>query len=428
MTSGARALPRVVITGLGAITPIGADTDSYWEGLRSGRNGVDRVRCFDPAGYPVQIAGEVLDFDPERYLDRRTARRTGRFAQMAVGAAVQALDDAGLLRDGAADPGLRDDLGVVMASSGDAFNMGEEWELMEERGPGRADPFIITRRGQHMAAARVARLLGARGPNTTINTACASGTDALGHALSMLRLGRARAVLAGGSDAMVTPLALASMGRLGALSKNNADPEHASRPFDAGRDGFVLSEGSGVLLLETEAGARARGASIYAELAGVGWSFDATDDTAPDAEGQSLAMIRAMEDAGATPADIDYINAHGTSTPLNDRTETAAIKLALGEDRARAIPISSTKSMTGHLVSGAGGIEAIASVLTITRGCIPPTINHERPDPECDLDVVPNEPRPAAGLGVVISNSFGLGGQNASAVFRRYHPGEAHRG
>ena len=422
MTVRPSALPRVVVTGLGAVTPVGADTGSYWEGLLAGRNGIGRVRCFDPAGYPVQIAGEVLDFDAERYLDRRTARRTGRFAQMAVGAALQALDDAGLLRDGAADPGLRDDLGVVMASSGDAFNMGEEWKVTEERGPGRADPFIITRRGQHMAAARVARLLGARGPNTTINTACASGTDALGHALSLLRLGRARAVLAGGSDAMVTPLALASMGRLGALSKNNGDPEHASRPFDARRDGFVLSEGAGVLLLETEEGARARGAPVYAELAGVGWSFDATDDTAPDVEGQSLAMLRAMEDAGVAPADIDYINAHGTSTPLNDRTETAAIKLALGEERARAIPISSTKSMTGHLVSGAGGIEAVASILTLTRGCIPPTINHEVPDPECDLDVVPNEARPAPGLGAVISNSFGLGGQNASAVFRRYAP------
>ncbi|MDA0256823.1 MAG: beta-ketoacyl synthase N-terminal-like domain-containing protein, partial [Chloroflexi bacterium] len=206
----------------------------------------------------------------------------------------------------------------------------------------------------------------------------------------------------------------------GALSKNNDDPEHASRPFDAQRDGFVLGEGAGVLLLETEEAALARGARIYAELAGVGWSFDATDDTAPDAEGQSLAMIRAMEDAHLGPAEIDYINAHGTSTPLNDRTETAAIKLALGEERAHAIPISSTKSMTGHLVAGAGGIEAVASVLTMVRGCIPPTVNYESPDPDCDLDVVPNEARPAPELRAVLSNSFGLGGQNASAVFRRY--------
>jgi 3-oxoacyl-[acyl-carrier-protein] synthase II len=420
MSSGLRGLPRVVITGLGAVTPIGADVASYWEGLRTGRTGIDRVHCFDPEGYPVQIAGEVLDFDAERYMERRMARRTGRFAQLAAGAAMQAVEDAGLLRDGAADPSVRDDLGVVMATSGDAFNMGDEWKVVEERGPGRADPFIITRMGQHMGAARVARLLGARGPNTTINTACASGTDALGHALSLLRLGRARAILAGGSDAMVTRLALASMGRLGALSKRNDDPQHASRPFDAGRDGFVMGEGAGVLMLETEEAARERGARIYAELAGVGWSFDATDDTAPDAEGQSLAMIRAMEDAGLGPDEIDYINAHGTGTPLNDRTETAAIKLALGEERAHAIPISSTKSMTGHLVAGAGGIEAVASVLTMVRGCIPPTVNYDEPDPQCDLDVVPNEARPAPGLGAILSNSFGLGGQNASVIFRRY--------
>ncbi len=420
MSSGPRGLPRVVITGLGAVTPIGADVASYWEGLRTGRNGIDRVHCFDPEGYPVQIAGEVLDFDAERYMERRMARRTGRFAQLAAGAAMQAVEDAGLLRDGAADPSVRDDLGVVMATSGDAFNMGDEWKVVEERGPGRADPFIITRMGQHMGAARVARLLGARGPNTTINTACASGTDALGHALSLLRLGRARAILAGGSDAMVTRLALASMGRLGALSKRNDDPQHASRPFDAGRDGFVMGEGAGVLMLETEEAARERGARIYAELAGVGWSFDATDDTAPDAEGQSLAMIRAMDDAGLGPDEIDYINAHGTGTPLNDRTETAAIKLALGEERAHAIPISSTKSMTGHLVAGAGGIEAVASVLTMVRGCIPPTVNYDEPDPQCDLDVVPNEARPAPGLGAILSNSFGLGGQNASVIFRRY--------
>ncbi len=420
MTSELRGIPRVVITGLGAVTPIGLDVTSYWEGLRSGRNGIDRVHCFNPEGYPVQIAAEALDFDPENYMERRMARRTGRFAQLAVGAAMQAIEDAGLMHHGNTDPGFRDDLGVVVATSGDAFNMGEEWKVVEERGPGRADPFIITRMGQHMGAARVARLVGARGPNTTINTACASGTDALGHALSLLRLGHARAMLAGGTDAMVTKLALASMGRLGALSKNNDDPEHASRPFDARRDGFVLGEGAGMLLLETEEAARERGARIYAELAGVGWSFDATDDTAPDAEGQSLAMIRAMNDASLGPEEIDYINAHGTSTPLNDRTETAAIKRALGEDRACSIPISSTKSMTGHLVAGAGGIEAVAAVLTMMHGCIPPTVNYEEPDPDCDLDVVPNEARPVSELGAVLSNSFGLGGQNASAVFRRY--------
>jgi 3-oxoacyl-[acyl-carrier-protein] synthase II len=315
---------------------------------------------------------------------------------------------------------VRDEVGVVMASSGGAFEMGEPWDEMQAKGAHRADPFVIPRLGQHMAAGRVGRELGLRGPNTTINTACASGTDALGHALNLIRLGHARALLAGGAEAIITPLALASMGRMGALSHNNADPEHASRPFDLNRDGFVLGEGAGVLMLETEESALARCAHIYCELGGVGWSFDATDDTAPDAEGQSLAMRRAIADAGLAPEDIDYINCHGTSTPYNDRTETAAIKLALGEHaHARRIPMSSTKSMTGHLAAGAGGIEAVASVLTLEHGRIPPTINYFTPDPDCDLDIVPNVARDAD-LRVVLSNSFGLGGQNAAAVLRRY--------
>ena len=259
-----------------------------------------------------------------------------------------------------------------------------------------------------------------RGPNTTINTACASGTDALGHALSLIRLGHARALLAGGAEAMVTPLALSSMGRLGALSKNNDDPEHASRPFDAKRDGFILGEGAGVLLLESEESALARGARIYCELGGVGWSFDATDDTAPDPEGQALAMRRAMKDALVAPSEVDYINAHGTSTQYNDRTETQAIKLALGE-AAKQVRLSSTKSMTGHLAAGAGGIEAVASVLALHHGVIPPTINYDEPDPDCDLDITPNT-AVTASLNVVLSNSFGLGGQNATALFRRYQP------
>jgi 3-oxoacyl-[acyl-carrier-protein] synthase II len=308
----------------------------------------------------------------------------------------------------------------VMATSGDSFNMGPEWVTYLERGSRGVDPFIITRMGQHMGSARLGRQIGVRGPNTTINSACASGTDALGHALNLIRLGHARALLAGGAEAMVTPLALSSMGRLGALSKNNDDPAHASRPFDANRDGFILGEGAGVLMLESEESARARGARIYCELAGIGWSFDATDDTAPDPEGQALAMRRAMHDASVTPGDVDYINAHGTSTPYNDRTETQAIKLAFGE-AARRVRISSTKSMTGHLAAGAGGIEAVASVLALHHGVIPPTINYEVPDPDCDLDVTPNTAQ-AAGINIVLSNSFGLGGQNASVVFRRYQP------
>ena len=415
--TAARQIHRVLVTGIGAVTPIGGDAPSFWEGLRSGRNGIGRVTRCDPADLPVQISGEVKDFDPEQHLDRRTARRTARFAQFAVAAGREALEDAGRAGNGE----LQDDTGVVMATSGDAFEMGIPYLEMERRGPMKADPFIITRSGQHMGAARVARELGLRGPNTTINTACASGTDALGHALNLIRLGQAQALLAGGAEALIGRLALASMGRLGALSRNNEDPEHACRPFDQDRDGFVLGEGAGVLLLESEQSAVERGARIYAELAGAGWSFDATDDTAPDAEGESLAMRRALADAGIDPSEVDYVNAHGTSTQYNDRSETHAVKLALGEENAYRIAISSTKSMTGHLAAAAGGIEAVAALFALHHGEIPPTINYETPDPDCDLDIVPNEAR-AADLRVVLSNSFGLGGQNACIAFRRYEP------
>ncbi|MBM4411208.1 MAG: beta-ketoacyl-[acyl-carrier-protein] synthase family protein [Chloroflexi bacterium] len=410
-----RTIHRALITGMGAVTPIGNDIEEYWEGLRTGRNGIGRVTQWDVSADLVQIAGEVKGFDIEPYLEKKIARRTGRFAQFAHAAGVQAMRDGGL----EVTEANRDDIGVVMATSGDVFNMGPEWMAYVERGARGVDPFIITRMGQHMGAARLARQLGIRGPNTTINTACASGTDALGHALSLIRLGHARAILVGGAEAMITPLSLSSMGRMGALSKNNDDPAHACRPFDIKRDGFILGEGAGVLLIESEEAALARGARIYGELAGVGWSFDATDDTAPDPEGQALAMTRAMRDASIEAAQVDYINAHGTSTPLNDRTETHAIKIALGDRDARRVKISSTKSMTGHLAAGAGGIEAVASVLALHHGVVPPTINYEFPDPECDLDITPNVAVQTQ-IDVVMSNSFGLGGQNASAVFRRF--------
>ena len=411
-----RELHRVLVTGLGAITPIGNDAPSFWDGLSEGRNGIGRVTLCDPEGLPVQIAGEVKDFDPTDWLDRRTARRSARFVQFSVAAGMEALADAGI---DLGDAATREGVGVVMATSGDAFDLGAPYMEMVEKGPMRADPLIITRSGQHMGAARVARELGLRGPNTTVNTACASGTDALGHALNLIRLGHAPAVLAGGAEAIITRLALASMGRLGALSRNNEDPEHACRPFDARRDGFVLGEGAGVLVLESERSARARGARVYCELAGAGWSFDATDDTAPDPEGEALAMRRALGDAAIDPAEVEYVNAHGTSTPYNDRSETRAVKLALGAEQAGRVALSSTKSMTGHLAAGAGGIEAVAAVLAMHHGRIPPTINYGEPDPDCDLDVVPNEAR-TADLRVVLSNSFGLGGQNACAAFRRY--------
>ncbi len=407
---------RVVVTGLGVISPVGLDVDTFWKSLLAGKNGISRISGFDATGFPVQIGGEVKDFDPTQWMDYKTARRSGRFAQFAVAASKQALCSGGL----EVNEATRDKIGAIVASAGGAFEMGKQEHVIETRGASRVDPLLVPRLGAYMAAARVGRVLDVRGPNSSINSACASGTDALGQAWNMIRTGIADVLLAGASETILTPVGTASMGGLGALTKDwNDDPEHASRPFDAKRSGFVLAEGAGMLLLEAEEFALERGANILCEFAGAGWSFDATDDTAPDAEGQALAMRRALENAGVQPEDVSYINAHGTSTPLNDRAETAAIKLALGEDVARRVPISSIKSMIGHSGSGAGGVEAVASVLTLRDNMLPPTINYQFPDPECDLDCVPNEAR-AHEVDVVMSNSFGLGGQNAALVLRRY--------
>jgi 3-oxoacyl-[acyl-carrier-protein] synthase II len=409
-------VPRIVVTGLGLVCPVGLDVESSWKNLLAGVCGIAKISGFDATGWPVQIAGEIKDFDPQQYMDFKMARRSGRFAHLAVAASKQALCMAGL---DVTDEN-RDEIGVIVASSGGAFEMGKQEQVIEEKGPSKVDPLLIPKRGGYMAAARVGRVLGVRGPNTTINSACASGTDALGQALNMIRSGSAEVLLAGAAEAIVTPVGVAAMAVLGALTKDwNDDPLHASRPFDAKRSGFVLGEGSGMLVLETEEHARARGADVICEFAGAGWSFDATDDTAPDASGQALAMKRALKAAGLQPQDVSYINAHGTSTPLNDKAETAAIKLALGEDVARRIPISSIKSMVGHSGAGAGGVEAVASALTIRDNILPPTINYTYPDPDCDLDYVPNKAR-AHEVDAVLSNSFGLGGQNASIVFRRY--------
>jgi 3-oxoacyl-[acyl-carrier-protein] synthase II len=409
-------LRRVVVTGIGVVSPVGLDVPSFWESLLAGRSGIGPITLFDTSKQQVRIAAEVKGFDPQQHMDFKMARRSGRFAQLAVAASKEALCSAGLDITDA----NRDALGVVIASSGGAFEMGKQEQVIEEKGAGRVDPLLIPRLGAYMAAARVGRVLGVRGPNTTINSACASGTDALGHAFNLIRSGSADVLLAGAAEAIVTPVGVAAMGVLGALTKDwNDEPQRASRPFDAKRSGFVLGEGAGMLLLESEANAQARGAAVLAEFAGAGWSFDAADDTAPDAAGQALAMQRALQCAGLRPGDVSYINAHGTSTPLNDKAETAAIKMALGEDVARRVPISSIKSMVGHSGAGAGGVEAVASVLSIRDNVLPPTINYQYPDPECDLDYVPNEARPHH-VDVVISNSFGLGGQNASLVLRRY--------
>ena len=409
-----RTLRRVVVTGLGAVTPLGLDAESYWQGLLAGRSGIGTVTLFDATGFLSRVAAEVKDFDPRCWMDHKLARRSGRFAQLGTAAATQALQAAGL----AADDSTRDEIGIVMASSGSLMGIGAQERVLEERGPHRVDPLMVPRNGAHMAGVRVGLALGLRGPNTTINSACASGSDAIGHALNLIRLGQAEILLAGGCEATVTPVSMAAMAVVGALSRRNDDPQGASRPFDADRDGFVMGEGAALLVLESEEHARRRDATILAEVAGAGWTFDASDETAPDVDGQARAMARALQDAEISPADIDYINAHGTSTQLNDKTETAAIKKVFGE-RAYRIPASSNKSMVGHLAAAAGAAEAVATVLTLRDQILPPTINYRTPDPECDLDYVPNEARPHQ-VNVCISNSFGMGGQNACLVLRRY--------
>src|SRR3990170_3954229 len=409
-----RTIRRVVVTGVGAVTPIGLDAESYWQALLAGHGGAGCITQFDASGFPVRIAAEVKGFEPERFMEYKTARRSGRFAQLGVAAARMALESARLEVNDA----TRDDIGVVMATSGALMMVEDHYRVLRERGPHRVDPLLVPRLGAHMGGVRVGHVLGVRGPNTTINSACASGADALGQALNMIRLGQAEVLVAGGCDAGINPITIAAMAVVGALSRNNDDPAHASRPFDARRDGFVMGEGAGVLVLESEEYARRRGASILCEVAGAGWSFDAADETAPDVDGQALCIRRALEDAGLTPDDIDYVNAHGTSTELNDKTETAALKRVFGE-RAYHIPLSSNKSMTGHLAAAAGAVEGAVSVFTLRDQVIAPTINYEYPDPACDLDYVPNVARRAKG-DVVLSNAFGLGGQNSCLVFRRY--------
>jgi 3-oxoacyl-[acyl-carrier-protein] synthase II len=397
------------------VTPLGLDVPSSWKGLLEGKSGTNRITQFDPTDFEVQVSAEVKGFVAEDLMDRRTARRSGRHTQMAVVAANEAVESASLT----IDESNRDSIGVLIASSGALFNIGEQEKVIDERGPGRVDPLTVPKVGQYSPAVRVGRLMEVRGPNSSVNSACASGGDAIGEAYNLMRLGQADCMLAGGAEAMISRVLISSLGGLGALAKTwNAEPLRASRPFDLKRSGFVLGEGAAILVLETEEFARRRGAKILCELAGAGWSFDATDDTAPDVDGQALAMSRALKNAGLTMDDVDYINAHGTSTQLNDKTETAAIKKVFGE-RAYGIPISSTKSMTGHLAAAAGAVEAGVGVLTLRDQVIAPTINYEYPDPECDLDYVPLTSRKAK-VDVVLSNSFGLGGENSCLVLKRY--------
>jgi 3-oxoacyl-[acyl-carrier-protein] synthase II len=407
--------PKVVVTGVGLVTPIGHSAPQTWQAMLEGRSGTGRTTHFDPTDCDVKVTAEVKDFVPEDLMDRRTARRSGRHTQMAVVAGLEAAANANLQ----VNDGNRDGIGVIIASSGALQLIAEQELVAETRGVGRVDPLTVPRVGQYSAAVRVGRLLEVRGPNSSVNSACASGGDAIGQALNLLRLGYADCMIAGGAEAMIGRVVVSSLAGLGALTKTwNDKPEQASRPFDLHRSGFVLGEGSGILVLETEDFARRRGAPIICELAGAAWSFDATDDTAPDVDGQALAMQRALKNAGLTMDDIDYINAHGTSTQLNDKTETAAIKQVFGE-RAYGIAVSSTKSMTGHLAAAAGAVEATVGVLAIRDQVIPPTINLHTPDPECDLDYVPLVARKAR-VGAVMSNSFGLGGQNSCLILKKY--------
>ena len=415
LTRNGRA--RVVITGMGAMTPLGESVAEFWDGLVAGRSGVAHMTLADPTDYPAQISGEVSGFDPERYIEKREARRMARFSQLAVAAAAEAMSDAGLGPDNID----HDRLGVVLGNGNGGFpEIEENVRVLVEKGGMRMSPFFFPMVLPNMAAANVSRRFGARGPISTVVTACAASTQSIGDAAEEIRLGRADAVISGGMEAGISQLGLAGFAVMRALSTRNDDPPAASRPFDADRDGFVPAEGAGIVVLESLEHALRRDAQVLAEVIGYGVSSDAHHQFQPDDDGAGAARaIRwALEDAGIGPDEVDYVNAHGTSTPLNDSSETLAIKRAFG-DAAYKVPISSTKSMIGHALGGAGGMEAVASVQTIRTGIIHPTINYTTPDPACDLDYVPNEARKAS-VRTVLSNSFGFGGQNACLLFRRY--------
>ncbi|MDN5327086.1 MAG: 3-oxoacyl-[acyl-carrier-protein] synthase [Moorella sp. (in: firmicutes)] len=407
---------RVVITGLAAISPVGTGKDKFWQALVAGRSGIGPITRFDATAMPVRFAGEVKDFDAGLFFDRKEARRMDRFAQYAVAGARMAVEDAAL----DLEKENLDRVGVIFATGiGGMETFEEQTRVLLEKGPNRVSPFFVPMMIANMAAGQISINLGVRGVNFTVVNACASGTNAVGEAFRALQRGDADVMITGGSEASITPLAIAGFAALKALSVRNDDPPRASRPFDRGRDGFVLGEGAGVLVLETLEHARARGARIYAEVAGYGCTADAYHITAPapDASAASRAMALALEDAGLKPGEVDYINAHGTSTELNDRQETLAIKNLFGACASR-VAISSTKSMIGHLLGAAGAIELVATAMTIATGVIPPTINYEEPDPECDLDYVPNVARERQ-VAVAMSNSFGFGGHNAAVVLRK---------
>lgn len=412
---------RVVITGMGALTPLGSDVESYWQGLLAGRSGIDTVTAFDPTDYPCKVGGEVKDFNPGDWMDPKDAKRNDRYTQLAVGAARMAMEDADFA-SGKPDP---ERFGCIVGTGiGGLDTIEKQTFRLWESGPRRVSPFMIPMLIGNMASGVVAIELGAMGPNYGVVSACATATHALGDCLRIMRAGEADVMIAGGAEASVTRMGFAGFCNMKAMATRfNDNPRGASRPFDLDRDGFIMGEGAGVLVLETLAHAKARGARIYCELIGHAASCDAYHITSPDPEGRglSLCLRNALKDAGVKPTEVDYINAHGTSTPYNDRTETKTIKHVFGE-HAYNLRISSTKSMTGHLLGAAGGIEAIACARTITDGWIPPTINCETSDPECDLNYVPNE-KVKADVRIALSDNLGFGGHNAAVIFRKYEEG-----
>ncbi|MCI3919060.1 beta-ketoacyl-ACP synthase II [Paenibacillus sp. TRM 82003] len=407
---------RVVITGMSAITSLGKDLDTFWNHLMEGKSGVAPIEAFDVTEYPTQIAAEIKDWNPEEYMDKKEARRVDRYVQFAVAAADLALKDANLSVRDDTDP---ERVGVYIGSGiGGLGTFEDQYRTLLEKGPKRVSPFFIPMMIANMASGQVSILTGAKGPNSTTVTACATGTHTIGDSFRLLQYGEADVMLCGGAEATIRPTGLAGFCSMRAMSTRNDDPATASRPYDVDRDGFVMGEGAGVLVLETLEHAKKRGARIYGEVIGYGMSGDAHHMTEPDPNGAARCMKKALADAGLQPSDVDYINAHGTSTPVGDISETKAIKIAFGED-AYKLAVSSTKSMTGHLLGAAGGVEAVICALALSRGKLPPTINVFNQDPECDLDYVPNVPR-EADIKVALSNSFGFGGHNATIILRKY--------
>ncbi len=408
---------RVVVTGLGLVTPVGLTVESTWASLMAGRSGVDFIKKFDVEKFPVKIAAEIKDFDPLKFIEKKEARKMGSFIHYAIAASDEAIKDSGLIinNDNAENVGT-----YISSGIGDFWAIEREHTKLLNEGPGRVSPFFIPSAIVNLAAGQVSIRYGAKGPNSATATACAAGAHAIGDSFKIIQRGDADAMICGGAESAITPMSVAGFAAMRAMSTRNDDPQRASRPFDRDRDGFVIGEGAGIMILEELEFARARGAKIVAELVGYGMTADAFHITMPDETGSGpmRVMQKALRDAGVEPSAVDYVNAHGTSTPYNDKFETLAIKKTFG-DHAYKLAVSSTKSMTGHLLGAAGGIEAVFSVLAIQHKLLPPTINYTNADPDCDLDYVPNEAR-EADVRFALSNSFGFGGTNATLLFKHY--------